>query len=303
MQEATKETIRRGFRAGIATTPGRALFNLLANHSSWEVRRRLHGAFARSMSHETPGWRDTYWPVAFAGRTFLAPLRRDDLYLDWAAALTFLGHDIDEKQTYAKLVRSPSKPAVFLDVGGNYGTHSLLMMAHGIETFYFEPNASCHGYFEAAARRNGFTSHIEPVAVGSAAGSITLTYPKNETWLGSTNAAVAETLSGFEMVTQDVPMRTLDSYLDVIPAGAMVVKIDAEGSEMAILEGARALLAARRPILLFESHRTLGERRALWALFDSAGYDVTRHVWPQPALSATAFDAVEHHNFLAVPRT
>ena len=245
---------------------------------------------------------DGEWRVDFAGRTFYAPLRRDDIYLDWVAALSYLGHDIDEKQSYAAILRSPAKPAVFLDVGGNYGTHSTLMMSHGVDAYYFEPNATCHGYFEATARRNGFRPQIEPVALGAASGSITLRYPRLETWLGSTNTAVADALDDADMITSEVPMRTLDSYCATLPPGPMLLKIDAEGSELAILDGARALLATRRPIMLFESHRSAGERDRLWAFLDGAGYDITQHVWPQPALARDTFLAIEYHNFIGVPR-
>lgn len=255
------------------------------------------------MTEGAANWRsDGEWQVKFAGTDFMVPLRRDELYLDWVAALTFLGHDIDEKQSYAAILQSRAKPAVFLDIGGNYGTHSLLMMSHGVKAFYFEPNPTCHGYFEAASARNGFKPQIEPIALGAAPGSITLRYPRNETWLGSTNAAVADALKG-DMVTHEVPMRTLDSYCAAIPPGGIVLKIDAEGSEMAIFDGARELLATRRPIILLESHRDFGGREELWAFMDAAGYDLTKHVWPQPALSRDAFLAVEHHNFLAVPRS
>ena len=39
------------------------------------------------------------------------------------------------------------------------------------------------------------------------------------------------------MVTQQVPMRTLDSYLAELPAGPMVMKIDAEGFDLNVLQG------------------------------------------------------------------
>ncbi|WP_188444756.1 FkbM family methyltransferase [Sphingomonas psychrolutea] len=303
MQETTKASIRRVFRKALANSVARRGLNSVANAVSWRGKQRLHGAFARSMTEGTPGWRvDAEWRIDFAGRTFYAPLRRDDIYLDWAAALTYLGHDIDEKQTYAAIVRSAAKPSVFLDVGGNYGTHSTLMMSHGVEAFYFEPNETCHGYFEATSARNGFRPHVEPIALGAAPGSITLRYPRLETWLGSTNAAVADAFDDPDMVTREVPMRTLDSYCDTLPPGPMVLKIDAEGSEMAILEGATHLLATRRPIMLFESHRSIGEREALWDVLDSAGFDITQHIWPQPALTRDAFLQIEYHNFLGVPR-
>ena len=304
MQETTKASIRRVFRAALANPLSRRGINAAANAVSWRGKQRFHGAFARSMTEGTPGWnKDAEWRVDFAGRTFHAPLRRSDIYLDWVAALTYLGHDIDEKQTYAAILNSAAKPAVFLDVGGNYGTHSTLMMSHGVIAYYFEPNASCHGYFQATAQRNGFQPHIEPIALGAAPGSITLHYPRTQTWLGSTNAAVAETLDDPDMVTSEVPMRTLDSYCDTLPTGPMLLKIDAEGSEMAILDGARQLLATRRPIMLFESHRAVGEREALWDFLDAAGYDITQHVWPQPALTRDAFLQMAYHNFLGVPRS
>lgn len=303
MQEAIKASIRYWFRLALARPSLRRLGNTAANALSWEGKKRLHGAFARSMTEGTPGWSaDGEWRVDFAGKTMFVPLRRDDIYLDWAAALTFLGHDIDEKQSYAAIVQSPAKPAVFLDVGGNYGTHSLLMMSHGVTTYYFEPNVSCHGYLQAAARRNGFTPHVEPVALGAAAGSMTLRYPRNETWLGSINATVIAALDGDDMVSVEVPVRTLDSYCETLPPGAMVMKIDAEGSELAILDGARHLLATRKPILLFESHKAHGERAAIWAFLDEAGYTITEHVYPQPALTRDAFLAIGYHNFLGVPR-
>lgn len=306
LQRAFKISIRYVFRLALANTVLRRHMNTVANALPWNGKKRIHGAFSRSMTEGTPGWSaDGEWRIDFAGKTFFAPLRRDEIYLDWVAALSFLGHDVDEKQSYAAILQSPAKPAVFIDVGGNYGTHSLLVMSHGVTAYYFEPNVSCHVYFKAAARRNGFAPHIEPVALGAAAGSLTLRYPRNDTWLGSTDPAVIDALDeveGMDMVSVEVPVRTLDSYCDTLPPGPMLLKIDAEGSEMAIFRGGLQLLTTRKPILMFESHKAHGEREALWAILEGVGYTITEHVYPQPALTRDAFLAIDYHNFLGIPR-
>jgi hypothetical protein len=66
------------------------------------------------------------------------------MWLDWFLALATLGDDSTVKKTYAAIVSSSRKPDLFLDVGANYGTHSLLFLAHGIRTWSFEPNARCY---------------------------------------------------------------------------------------------------------------------------------------------------------------
>ena len=71
------------------------------------------------------------------------------------------------KKTYAAIVSSSRKPDLFLDVGANYGTHSLLFLAHGIRTWSFEPNARCHPYFIESCGLNAFNPHLEQVAISS----------------------------------------------------------------------------------------------------------------------------------------
>lgn len=302
MLELAKTGMRRGFRAAIRLRPLRKAINHATIDMPWQIRRKLHSGFSFSLDGGVPGWKDDIWRVRFAGKTVIAPLRASDLAMDWTCAMALVGHDVKEKQTYAALLASEYRPDVFLDVGGNYGLHSLLMMTHGVKAVYFEPNSSCHGYFAAAAAVNGLTPRVEPVALGAEGGTITLSYPKTETWLGSINDAVVNALGRENMVSEVVPMRTLDSYVEDLPPGKMLLKIDAEGSELAILSSAGRLLAERRPIIAFESHIASGERQALRALLDRSGYDVMFQPWPQAALSVADFETTGEYNFVGVPR-
>jgi FkbM family methyltransferase len=74
-----------------------------------------------------------------------------------------------------------------------------------------------------------------------------------------------------------VKVSTLDDEIgELLPA---VVKIDVEGSELDVIQGARALLAAARPLLIFEHVPTAaalyGARsEALWDLLDELHYEV-----------------------------
>lgn len=301
MLGTAKSFVRRSFAAAIRIKPLRAAINQATLAMPWAVRRRMHSGFSFSLDGGAPGWKDDVWRVNFAGKTISAPLRASDLAMDWTCAMALLGHDVLEKKSYAALLASIHRPDVFLDVGGNYGLHSLLMMSQGIPSFYFEPNSSCHGYFRAASALNGFEPHIQPVALGATTGSITLQYPKSQTWLGSIQSSVIEALSETDMVSEDVEMRTLDSYLPEIPAGRIVMKIDVEGSEMAVLSASRELLRTRLPIMLFESHQASKERPALLAFLEEAGYRVSLQPWPRAALSREEFLATGEYNFVAMP--
>ena len=65
---------------------------------------------------------------------------------------------------------------------------------------------------------------------------------------------------------------TLDGFVadrQVVPD---LIKIDVEGNELAVLEGARQLLDRARPVLVLESWSGSGDRTALYDLLASHGY-------------------------------
>jgi len=76
-----------------------------------------------------------------------------------------------------------------------------------------------------------------------------------------------------------VPIRRLDDL--VAPDGIDVIKIDVEGAELGVVRGSPKLIAASRPIIMFESGpgdaAGLGYTKpAMWKFFADAGY--TLHV-------------------------
>ena len=234
-----------------ATTWGRASLNRLHLALGWRGQRRFYLLFAKIFRDGEPaGFAPGSWQIRFAGRRLAIPLRRGHAWLDWDSALSFLGNDQDVKQTYSNLLGSPLRPDVFVDVGANYGSHSLLMLAAKVPTVSFEPNPACHERLRAWGKANGLEPRIEACALGDRDGKIAFAFPERDTWLGHVIGAGDEDVAGLTRI--EVPMRRLDDMGDTIPPGRTLIKLDAEGAEPLILAGASAFIAARQPMIVFE---------------------------------------------------
>lgn len=103
----------------------------------------------------------------------------------------------------------------------------------------------------------------------------------------------------------DVEVSTLDAeVLDPAPA---VVKIDVEGAELAVLEGARKLLSDVRPLVVFEHVAAAAalyeaSSRDVWRLLADAGYEVFTATGLGP-IDEAAFAAPGHVvNWIARPK-
>ena len=141
--------------------------------------------------------------------------------------------------------------AILLDVGGNVGLTSVPVAAMGRRVFVFEPVPLNLRVLKLAACFNGFGERFTLVgaAVGAAEGEVDVFVPQGR----SDNAALGESVStanvGGQAARTPVRMVALDAWA----AGALspsdlasvwLVKIDVQGFELRVMEGARGLLAA-----------------------------------------------------------
>lgn len=245
------------------------------------------------------------WRVDVGSRSAALPLSRHDIWLEWDLALSMLGHDPDIICTYLELLRC-RPPKLFLDVGANYGLHSLFFLIHDISTVSFEPNAKCHEYFRQLAVRNNVSCDLWPVALGAEEGWADIAFPERETWLGSSNPEVQDDVSRRygELARIRVPQTTLDAFTRRDGRRPDLIKIDTEGNEAAVLEGARETLGTCRPWVIFESWRDPARTR-LFALFEGIQYRVCplplRLPLPDVALDPTEFLEWRGMNFIALP--
>src|SRR5262249_43621063 len=104
--------------------------------------------------------------------------------------------------------------------------------------------------------------------------------------------------------TTKVAMITLDGFTAQCGLAPDVVKIDVEGSELAVLRGARRVLAETRPLLVFEAWPQSDDRRAIFGLLSDAGYrvqPVDTVVRPWPPFSCDEFVRSPASNFMGLP--
>lgn len=165
---------------------------------------------------------------------------------------------------------------VAVDVGANIGTHTVALARHvgsnGI-VLAFEPQRAVHGILTTNVTLNGLAwVHLVHAGVGARRDEMLLPdyrYDK-DTNFGAIPMQAAE---------RGWPVRVvpLDDYL-WLPA-CHLVKIDVEGMEPQVLDGAQAFIAKYRPVLFVENDRESTSVPVLTRLL-ALGYRVYWHVVP-----------------------
>lgn len=292
---------------GLAARPiTRRKLNAFYNRLSVPRKAAFHRWFSEIfLEHDTrlaPG----EWAISFMGEHIRLPLRPEQARLDWVAAVSILGHESEIKSTYEFLLAANPPIDVFLDVGANYGTHSILFASRGIETIAFEPNRKCLPYCEAVCALNRFEIRWESVALGDRDGKLDLVFPDGQTWLGSLVQDVADRLveQHTHIVVEPVELTTLDRYADNLRARRVLLKIDVEGGELAVLRGAVRILQQTRPTIVFETNDA-ATRIDLVALLREHRYRIFdlpflgEHA--AAPLTNAAFQTSPATNFIALP--
>jgi hypothetical protein len=170
----TRPIKRHFMRLVAAKTAPRSLLNQYYSLLDDEAKSRFHARYAKIFRNDGVSLAPGEWLIHFADQKIRLPLRPSWSWLDWDYAVSVLGHDIEVKKTYAALLKSNQRPALFLDVGANYGTHSVLFLSVGIPIIAFEPNQTCLSYFKTICELNGFAGRWERVAVGNGTGYVEL---------------------------------------------------------------------------------------------------------------------------------
>ncbi len=155
--------------------------------------------------------------------------------------------------------------ATFIDVGANIGAICLPIAARnpGSTVIALEAQRRIHAILSANALNNRLLNvECHHMAAGSRDGladfpSISLDVARN---FGDVGTGVANAQS----ILESVQMRKLDS----LPSDRVgVIKIDVQGAELDVLQGATILIARDRPVLFIEITRTAREATARVADF------------------------------------
>ncbi len=196
----------------------------------------------------------------------------------------------DEMKLLGYLVRSRD---LVVDVGANRGIYAYQFWKLGARVEVFEPNPACSRVLAAwAAGRAGVNVHS--LALSSDAGFANLHIPIDDSGIEHDSSASIENTGFTHARDQSVSLQTLDSYR---LKGVSLIKIDVEGHEYSVIEGAAATLASSRPALLVEIEQRHTDK-PIWKVFEkilSFGYQ--GYFIEKDGLTALEnFDVVRHQS-------
>ena len=202
-----------------------------------------------------------------------------------------------------------------MDVGAADGTYLAYLLLYSARVVAFEPRpqaaARLRAHFGATA-----LAQLEEVALSDAGGTAEIRIPAQRPMLS--------TIAGCNLLegASDVGMHTvrcarLDDY-QLEPVG--FIKIDVEGHERAVLEGARETFRKYQPIALVEAEErhSAGSVPGVARFFEDQGYHgyflLEGRLHPIAAFDAATHQSVSHrpngrriglyiNNFLFIPRT
>ncbi|HUX65939.1 MAG TPA: FkbM family methyltransferase [Terriglobales bacterium] len=180
----------------------------------------------------------------------------------------------------AKIFRGPGVVAV--DCGANIGVHTVewarAMTGWGAVTAFEAQERVYYALAGNLALNNCFNASARHAAVGAACGTLRVPVPDYQRpgSFGSLelrprpdNEFIGQAIDYSPAATVEVPVVSLDSMpwprLDFI-------KIDVEGMELEVLEGARQALARWRPMLIVEALK--GDKARLQPWLEAQGYKV-----------------------------
>lgn len=174
------------------------------------------------------------------------------------------------------VIRAHLRPGdIACDIGAHKGSYTfwLSRWVKDGRVVAFEPQPALAAYLRAALGKTGCRNvTVEAKGVAAATGEATFFIPSPNSPGASFVAREEITAHGQRL---SVPVVALDDYFPAEQRIALL-KIDAEGGETAIFQGARRILRQWRPMLVFECenrHLPAGSVADVIALLQGLGYD------------------------------
>lgn len=221
-------------------------------------------------------------------RSELLPVRMIDgrvLYMDLREAMSMpylLTGEIWGERGETRLLRSVVNPGeTAFDIGANVGWYTTLLgelVGPQGRVYAFEPGSKAYRMLQASARAYPQVTPIR-LALGQQEGDAELFVPPDAAMASLRPPSLA-------CIPERCRITSLDRWIAVAGAASpTVVKCDAEGAELGILEGARTLLDQERPPMWVVELSSSAARRfgyeaerifTLFREFPRAGYEVFR---------------------------
>jgi FkbM family methyltransferase len=155
------------------------------------------------------------------------------------------------------LIRHLVEPGtIAVDIGCSIGLYAAQMVRHTGKVIAFEANPAVAQFARKVAPRN---VEVINVALSSTVGRATLKIPRSPGGATVDELATIEPdnpLHAGDTAATDIEMKRLD---DFSVTNCSFIKIDVEGHEEAVLDGASGLIASQRPVLMIELDESLNK--------------------------------------------
>lgn len=183
------------------------------------------------------------YKIEYYGKKVLFYLPNKEDHIQHIIQSTNSFYEIDMLRDLLKFV---PMGGVAIDVGANIGNHTLFFsLICGLKTIAFEPSKKSRKILEKNVSINNLDGKVEifPFALGSVNEEATIIYPDDH---NDGMARVVKKSNEGEVVV----VKILDEYkLENI----VLLKIDVEGMELRVLEGAVETIRRNRPIICIEA--------------------------------------------------
>jgi len=209
------------------------------------------------------------WEYSFRRKTMHLPVN-PKVVRSWKLALSTRAHEPHMIRYYDRFITERKDASVYFDIGANYGIHASFMLAAGFQCVLFEPQSECIEYIRAMAKINGYEPRIEQCVLSNALGEISF-FVSDSTWFSSVSKEAVE--ANDEKAREvKVQARTLDSFTAETNIYPDLIKIDVEGHEHAVLEGALGTLRKCDPTIVVEIWPASLTRVATYELLAGEGF-------------------------------
>jgi FkbM family methyltransferase len=163
-----------------------------------------------------------------------------------------------------------NKQKISIDIGANMGHYSYFMAKFSRNVIAFEPNRDL---WSDLRRLNGNRVQLESAALSRTSSKAVIRIDPQNTGVSTIeeNNDLSCVADKSAILTREIETRTLDSFNF---SNIAMIKIDVEGHEEAVLEGARETLQRHQPGLIIESEdrHSLGAPRRIAQSLAALGY-------------------------------
>jgi len=213
------------------------------------------------------------WTIMLAnGHTVETAINPEDIKT-WQFALSYKWHAPSLNLLELILGKHYSLETYYIDIGANAGLRSLLALSSNRPTLMVEPNAEVNRLNRARAEHNGFNNfEIIEKGISSKEGAASF-YIDRSSYLSSFDRTVLseEALSN----ETEVALTTLDKIVSSRNiTSEFFAKIDVEGHEWEVIQGAQQCIDKLKPSLIIEINESGEHTQKIFRFFRELGYSI-----------------------------